>query len=260
MAKKMKVDSYDMFVEDEEPVENEDDIEQILAKNLSASVVQATDWTVSTILSLLEKGRIVLNPAFQRRDAWDDNRKSKFVESLLLGFPIPQLVLAESAEERGKYLIIDGKQRLLTLLKFAGSRKIHESFTPLKLKGLEILRQLNDNTLDSLRDKGIAADELGELDDRTIRTVVVRHWKHEAVLYHIFLRLNTGTVQLSPQELRNALHPGPFAQFIDNYSGNSSALHRILGTDSPYFRMRDAELLLRYYSFCNFMTDYSGSM
>jgi len=99
-----------------------------------------------------------------------------------------------------------------------------------------------------------------EFENRTIRTIVIRHWQQDAVLYHIFLRLNTGSVQLSPQELRNALHPGPFADFIDQYSADSPMLRKILGIDRPDFRMRDAELLLRYYAFRNFLPRYAGSM
>lgn len=250
----------DDFLEELEPIEDESDLEQVLLTDLSNAIIQATDWTTDTILNQIEKGRIQLKPTFQRRDAWTDERKSRFIESLILGFPIPQLVLAESSKQRGRYIVIDGKQRLLSLIQFAGSGKTPEPFYRLRLSNLEILTQLNGKTLDEIRAGGIVSPNLEELENRTIRTVVVRHWQHEAVLYHIFLRLNTGSVQLSPQELRNALHPGPFAEYVDAYSGESSALRRILQIKRPDFRMRDAELLLRYYAFRNFLPEYSGSM
>jgi len=81
----------------------------------------------------------------------------------------------------------------------------------------------------------------------------------ENLIYLIFLRLNMGSVKLSPQELRNALHPGEFALFVDRYSSESAGMRRIFGS-SPDFRMRDAELLLRYLSFVNKIRDYRGSM
>ena len=127
------------------------------------------------------------------------------------------------------------------------------------MERLEILKQFNGQTLEEIQ-KTSTTDYLDEFENRTIRTVVIRHWQHDTVLYHIFLRLNTGSVQLSPQELRNALHPGPFADFIDQRSADSPMLRRILGVNKPDFRMRDAELLLRYYAFRNFLSEYKGSM
>ena len=249
----------DTFIEELEPIENESDLEELLLTDLNDAIVQATDWTTDTILSQIEKGRILLNPNFQRRDAWTDDRKSRFIESILLGFPIPQLVLAES-QQRGKYIVIDGKQRLLSLVQFAGTGESPEGFKTLRLKGLEILNRLNGKTKEEIHSTGLGAQGFDEFENRTIRTVVIRHWKNEAVLYHIFLRLNTGSVQLSPQELRNALHPGLFAEFVDTYSADSPAMHKILQIKRPDFRMRDAELFLRYYAFRNFLSYYSGSM
>jgi hypothetical protein len=80
------------------------------------------------------------------------------------------------------------------------------------------------------------------------------------VLYLIFLRLNTGSVPLSPQELRQALHPGPFLTFVDEQSGQIKGLQKVLNLTKPDFRMRDAELLVRYFAFRNFLADYSGNL
>ncbi|MGN6930399.1 DUF262 domain-containing protein, partial [Neisseria sp. P0015.S010] len=76
------------------------------------------DWTTETIIRQIEKGNIILNPDFQRRDAWNKKKKSQFIESLILGLPIPQIVLAESKDQKGKYIVLDGKQRLLSLRQF----------------------------------------------------------------------------------------------------------------------------------------------
>src|SRR5690348_9039922 len=100
--------------------ETEEDVGRVDPSLVNKAVVTGTDWTADTILKQLEKGNISLDPIFQRRDAWSDKRKSKFIESLILGLPVPQIVLAESQEVKGKFLVIDGKQRLLTLQRFAG--------------------------------------------------------------------------------------------------------------------------------------------
>jgi hypothetical protein len=97
--------------------ETEDDLKPT---NFNQAVTWATDWTTETIVLQLQRGVIDLNPNFQRRDAWRQTRKSRFIESLILGLPIPEIVLAERKEKRGTYIVIDGKQRLLTLKQFCG--------------------------------------------------------------------------------------------------------------------------------------------
>src|SRR5699024_8510840 len=97
-------------------------------------------------------------------------------------------------------------------------------------------------------------------ENQPIRTVVIKNWPNDAFLYHVFLRLNTGSVSLSPQELRQALQPGPFVSFIDTASSKSVALQEILKLKKPDFRMRDAELLLRFYAFKNYLGEYNGNL
>src|SRR5947209_7589571 len=96
------------------------DVAEQLTPGSIAAVVNGTDWTTETIVSQLRRGNIQLNPRFQRRDAWKLDRKSRFIESLIVGLPIPQIVLAESKQERGKFIVLDGKQRLLAILQFWG--------------------------------------------------------------------------------------------------------------------------------------------
>jgi len=101
---------------------------------------------------------------------------------------------------------------------------------------------------------------LSAFENQPIRTVVIKNWPNDDFLYHVFLRLNTGSVPLSPQELRQALHPGKFVSFLDKSSSESIALQEILKLKKPDFRMRDAELLLRYYAFKNFINNYAGTL
>lgn len=238
--------------------EAEEDLEPSAPEKVSEAVVTGTDWTAETILSQLDRGNIELNPRFQRRDAWTDVRKSRFIESLVLGLPIPQLVLAERPEQRGSYLVIDGKQRLLALRRFAADGQ--GEFDPLHLRGLEIRQDLNGETLESLRSDPERIGDLSAFENQTIRTVVVRAWPDEDFLFLVFLRLNTGSVPLSPQELRQALHPGPFVDFADDHSAASDEIRHALGIEKPDFRMRDVELLVRYFGFGWFLDDYRGSL
>ena len=138
------------FQEYEEQQELEEDIGQLDQSSFSSAVVSANDWTTETLLNQINKGNIQLNPDFQRRDAWDKKRKSKFIESLILGLPIPQVVLAESKERRGAYIVLDGKQRLLSIRQFASDAD-DEVYEQLKLTGLEIREDLKRKSLQTLK-------------------------------------------------------------------------------------------------------------
>lgn len=234
---------------------NEDDLEV----SLTNAVVTATDWTTETILSQLKRGNIELTPRFQRREAWTDSRKSAFIESLFMGLPIPQIVLAERRDRRGTYIVVDGKQRLLSIRRF-GVEEADEEFAPLTLVGLRTRKDLNGESWMKLKDNSKFYEDISAYENQTIRTVVVRNWPDESFLYLVFLRLNTGGVPLSPQELRQALHPGPFTDFIDEHALESASLRRALGLSGPDFRMRDVEILLRFFAFAELIHQYRGNL
>ena len=243
----------------ETQTEGEEDLDQASLQRLGEAVVSGSDWTTETILRQLERGNILLNPDYQRRDAWRAGRKSRFIESLILGLPIPQLVLAESRRKKGTFIVIDGKQRLLTLRQFASTPN-DTDYPQLELEGLEVRKDLNGKRIQELESDSNFDADLTAFQNQTIRTVVIKAWPNESVLYLIFLRLNTGSVQLSPQELRRALHPGPFVSFADERSASMGGLQRILNTTKPDFRMRDVELLVRYYAFRNYLRNYKGNL
>lgn len=247
------------FREDESQIESDEDIGPLDQASFSSAVLGSSDWTTETIISQMLRGNIQLNPEFQRRDAWDKARKSKFIESLMLGLPIPQIVLAASMEQRGSYIVLDGKQRLLSIRQFA-AKDDDPDYEQLKLAHLEIRKDLSGYSLESLREKPEKYDDLTAFENQPIRTVVIKNWPNEDLLYHIFLRLNTGSVPLSPQELRQALHPGPFVSFLDRESTKSQSMREIFKISKPDFRMRDAELLLRFLAYKNYLPDYTGSL
>jgi len=249
------------FVEEDEDQENglESNVRRISElEEISGIVVAGTDWTTATIVDQLVRENIQLNPRFQRRDAWNIIRKSRFIESIILGFPIPQIVLASNEKERGKFIVLDGKQRLLTILQFYGkSETPNDSFA---LKGLEFRPELNGSKHEELENNPLFKSVIDALDNQTIRTTLIRNWHTESFLYKIFLRLNLESIPLSPQELRQALHPGDFINFLDDQSVKSQALRKIFKSKNPDFRMRDVELLLRYVAFHYFLSEYRSNL
>ncbi len=239
---------------------DEDDSALLAADTASFSetVLYPSDWTVETILSQLENTNIDLNPRFQRRDAWGLKGKSRFIESVMLGFPIPQIVLAEKKGQRGKFIVLDGKQRLLTLLQFTGRAEGGQN--GFALSGLEARSDLLRKRFSHLQSDPNLAGDLNGFLNNTIRTVVIRNWPNTAFLHLVFLRLNTGSVKLSPQELRQAMVPGPFSNFVDDTALASPTLRTLLSRSTPDPRMRDVELLVRYLAFRRFLPTYTGRM
>lgn len=223
------------------------------------AVVASTDWTVETILFQLRRGNIELNSRFQRREAWTNSRKSRFIESLFLGLPVPQIILAERKDKRGSYIVIDGKQRLLSIRRF-GVDDPDEEFEPLTLSDLDIYRHLNGQTWANMKGDPQFDAEVAAYENQTIRTVVVRNWPGESFLFLVFLRLNMGSVPLSPQELRQALNPGPFIDYADEFSSQSVPIRKALRLTGPDFRMRDVEILIRYLAFADSIRTYNGNL
>ncbi|MFM6366846.1 MAG: DUF262 domain-containing protein, partial [Dolichospermum sp.] len=137
-----------------------------------------------TILDQLIRNNIQLTPRFQRRDAWDITLKSRFIESLILGFPVPQIVLA-ATQEKGKFIVLDGKQRLLTILQFYGRSDKNIQNNAFALRNLEFRRDLIGKTYEDIRSDLFLSRDIDNLDNQTIRTMVLRNIKDENFLYKI---------------------------------------------------------------------------
>lgn len=247
--------NYEEFEKYEE--ESEEDLITV-PEAFSEAVIWGTDWTVETINSQLSKGNIDLNPKFQRRDAWNQMDKSRLVESLMLGIPVPPIILAEKRDHKGKYIVIDGKQRLLAIRQFCANDE--SGFEKLKLKRLQFLTQLNNKTIEQIEDDYNNVDYKNQFENQTLRTVVIKNWPNEEFLFTVFLRLNTGSKKLSPQELRQALHPGPFLDFLDDATANSETFWELLNNNEPDSRMRDVELALRFYAFKINLENNTGNL
>lgn len=251
--------NIDEVVFEEVGEENSDQL-SVNPNNIGQAVIWGTDWTTETINTQMVKGNIDLTPKFQRRDAWNNSEKSCLIESLMLGIPVPPIILAESKTKRNTYIVIDGKQRLLSIRRFYAEKQAQDSdqvdeFKPLKLSGLTVLKELNGKTK-----KQINNDYITNLENQAIRTVIIKNWPDEAFLYTVFLRLNTGSKKLSPQELRQALKPGDFLSYLDDATAASTTMRKMLRTKIADPRMRDIELALRFYAFKYFVTSFNGNL
>lgn len=251
--------NIDEVVFEEVGEENSDQL-SVNPNNIGQAVIWGTDWTTETINTQMVKGNIDLTPKFQRRDAWNNSEKSCLIESLMLGIPVPPIILAESKTKRNTYIVIDGKQRLLSIRRFYAEKQTSASdqtdeFKPLKLSGLAVLKELNGKTKNQINN-----DYITNLENQAIRTVIIKNWPDEAFLYTVFLRLNTGSKKLSPQELRQALKPGDFLSYLDDATAASTTMRKMLRTKIADPRMRDIELALRFYAFKYFVASFNGNL
>lgn len=229
------------------------------SEKLDQITVSSRDWTVETIVSQISSGNINLDPDFQRRNAWQDARRSKLIESFILGFPVPQIVLAESPSKKKSFIVIDGKQRLMTIASLYLD-EYRSYWNKPKFQGLRLLEPLNNVSIDSFLEDDMHGDKRRQLANADIRTTVISGFDNETILYDIFYRLNTGSVPLSSQELRQVLHRGDFSRYLIQVTDKENPLWEILRLTRPDSRLRDVELLLRLISITLFSYKYSGNL
>lgn len=221
--------------------ESEDDLGKV---SFRGAVVTNVDWTIESINLQMDKGTVDVQPSFQRRAAWDNQRKSRLIESIIVGMPVPNLVLAENKNHRGRFIVIDGKQRLLAIQEF-----IQGGY---KLSGLDLRGDLNQKRYGDLD-----RDDREVFENSTIRTTLIKNWEDEKFLWAAFYRLNVGSLPLSPQELRKALIGGKLLEEIETYLSHSAMFQAVFGVTLDK-RMRDSELVLRFLAFDRNVRRYRG--
>jgi hypothetical protein len=170
---------------------------------------------------------------FQRSFVLNRPQMDKFIESILLGYPIPGIFLVKQPDKR--YLVLDGQQRLSTLRHFQECIHSGREFS---------LRNVSDE-FKSLTYKSLPDDMRRQFDNTFIQAIIVTSdGSNESMdsVYNIFERLNSGGTQLTPHEIRIALYAGPFIDYIENLNRYPS-WRALYGAQSP--RLRDQELVLR---------------
>ncbi len=245
--------------------DNEDDA-QIDEYDITAS---PNDFNILTLFSFIESGAVKI-PGFQRNYVWDRVRASKLIESLIIGIPVPQLFLYEQA--RNSFLVIDGQQRLMTIYYFI-KRRFPKKERRVELRAIFDRGSIPDNILaddkyfedfklklterlPNAKNKfsGLNYATLGDyktqFDLRVIRNIVVRQnspVEDNSSIYEVFNRLNTGGVNLRPQEIRTSMYHSPFYEML--YRVNQSAIWRnLLKDEEPDIHMKDIEVLLRAFA------------
>lgn len=197
------------------------------------------DLEIHSLHGKKTRGRLVLQPDFQRQYVWDSTKASKLIESAILQIPLPIIYLSE--EKDGKEYVIDGQQRLTSFFSFIDGK--FPDNKPFKLSGLNVRTDLNGKKFSDLSE-----EEQDGIRYYKIRAITFQKDSSEELKFEIFERLNTGSVQLNDQELRNCLYRGKLNQALREMAGDPDFMY-LCSLKSPDKRMRDVELVLRFCAF-----------
>lgn len=236
------------IINDDSEVESEDEdapMPEVRPFDPSKIDIDMKTMELSSIIKRLEYNEINMNTDFQRKSGlWTEVQKSQLIESLLLRIPIPAFYFDGGVKDN--WLIIDGLQRVTALKEFVVDKT-------LRLTGLEFFRDLN----------GVMFDELPRtfvrrIEETNIVAYVVKGGTPANVKYNIFKRINTGGLELKPQEIRHALYQGSatklckrFAKFPEFQEATTYSIR-----DD---RMMDQEFVLRFVAVCYYGIDkYEG--
>ena len=262
-------------------LESDNDIS--LVKEFKATV-SPNDFNFTTICDLISNNKIEI-PYFQRNFVWDKKQSSKLIESFVLGFPVPQIYLYR--QTNGKFSVIDGQQRLLSMYFFRQgwfprNKRRHglgqltkdkslsdENFEPSNYEKFQlVLSPFYDGTENPLNGKtyqDLSETEKDLLDYRAIRTMVIETNpsanKDDSMsqAYEIYNRLNTGGTNLKPQEIRTSLFHGTFYNEL-NELNNEIIWRKIVGEHSKFKHMEDVEYLLRIIALAEGLEFYKPPM
>lgn len=206
--------------------------------------IKPYDRMIKDIVEDIGRKMIVLDPDYQRNYVWKNDKASLLVESILLNIPIPVIYASEDCE--GKWLIVDGVQRLCSLKRF-----FNDEF---KLTGLETLSELNGKKFSALEPFIRNKLERGEL-----RIIVLQSDSDNNIQFDIFMRLNRGSVTLNEQEMRNCLYRGKLNTLIKDIANNNSYVKEIFPVTKTN-RMSTNELILRYLAISENYDKESGTL
>ena len=243
----------------EEEVKDLDEADEVIPCTYAITSYGA-DYPVDFLIRRLQSEEIVV-PTFagsfsqeaaavglQREYVWPKPKADKFIESLLLGLPVPGIFLVQEAS--GRLLVLDGHQRLHTLRSYYEGRIRGEKYR---------LTNVQERFRDKLFDE-LDAEDRRRIDDSIIHATVVRQdvpTEDQSSIYMIFERLNTGGVSLRPQEIRVALYHGELVRVLKALN-EESPWRQLYGIKSN--RLKDMEMIVRFFAFYYCSHDYNRPM
>ena len=233
-----------------------DGAEPRITKPFDPSKIKLDIATVNllALINELENDEINLSPDFQRAtDVWDSKEKSRLIESILLGLPLPSFYFNED-EGGNTRSVIDGVQRLCAIRDFVLGKEENGERTYLKLEGLQFLKQYEGLTFADL-----TRPDVRRIHSMKITTNTLGYETPSEVKLIIFQSVNSAGIPLTQQEMRHAINQGIPADFIRELSENPSFL-RATANKIKTKRMLDRDFINRYIAFYCAFDDYDGNL
>ena len=230
------VSAFDVEVAEPDDFEEEYDEGVFGRRILTKSIDEASGYTVDRI----RRGRLILQPEFQRQYVWPKSKASALIESMLLGIPLPVFYMAELPN--GKWEAVDGQQRLTSIHAFIEGR--YPDGAAARLTRLRVRKDLNGKTF-----KDLAFEDQESIENYSLRIVLIQKEADPDLKYEVFERLNSGSQILSDMELRNCIYRGPYNNLLRELASNRHLL-LIRGATKPDEKMKDRQYILRFFAMC----------
>lgn len=220
-------------------------------------VTEGYEMSIGELMNLYRDNELQIAPAYQRLFRWDGTRKARLIESILLGLPLPPIFVYQRAD--GVWELIDGLQRVSTLLEFSGVLKDGNGVVvpPSRLEGTTFLPSLDDKGWDPSApdgEDGIGSALQIQIKRARLRVEILKEESDPLIKYELFQRLNTGGVNLSQQEVRNSVGymvDPAFQSWLAAMAENDTFVNTIDQTPNAKERQAHVELALRFFAFRN---------
>ena len=218
-------------------------------------VTDGYDMSLGEVISLYKNGELVIDPVFQRLYRWDDERKTRFIESIILGIPIPSIFVFQ--RDDGVWELVDGLQRLSTVFQLTGdlTGERADELGVLVLNGTPFLPSLNGKRWEN--SSSTAKDGLGQplqiaIRRARLRVEILKSESDQSAKFELFQRLNTGGAPLTEQEVRNSIAVSidkSFYEWLLLCASNASFISATNQTDNALEAQAGVELVLRFFAF-----------
>jgi uncharacterized protein with ParB-like and HNH nuclease domain len=227
-------------------------------------VTDGYEMSIGELISLYQDEELIINPVFQRFFRWSLSQKTRFIESLLLGIPIPPIFVFQNDD--GVWELIDGLQRLSTIYEFVGVLRTDEGniTEPSVMEGTNLLPSLSNKSWDENEELG--SESIGrvnklEIKRARMRVEILKKESEPFAKFELFQRLNTGGSHLTEQEVRNAIiimvNEG-FFHWVSDLANLDSFSETISISENAKQKQYDLELALRFIIYRNI--DYKSGL
>lgn len=233
------------MIAQKEMEKKQEELNNVIREKRNTLKTDRLDMSFGELMNLYNEGHLFITPEYQRVFRWSNFQKTRFLESILLGVPIPPIFVAE--DDDGKWELVDGLQRISTVFSFFGILKDNNDKNNFELSEGELIKELDGFTSKMLSTK------LELTIKRSVCRVEIVKWDStEDMRYELFNRLNTGASPLSDQEIRNCIfraYPVNLNQILRDISKIQSYQDLISPTKTKQEQMFLEELVLRYFAF-----------